>query len=86
MEDALNKNNRLAYYYIWISILLSVILIGLYGVLMSFVEGMEILEFNLFNSMVNDDIGIYFLRGIQHRSLHRHITRSCVWSKRDTSL
>ena len=46
MEDTV-KNNRTASYYIWISVLLSVILIGLYGVLMSFVEGMEILEFNL---------------------------------------
>ncbi|MDI6745166.1 MAG: polysulfide reductase NrfD [Thermodesulfovibrionales bacterium] len=46
MEDIV-RNNRTASYYIWISILLSVILIGLYSVLMSFVEGMELLEFNL---------------------------------------
>lgn len=46
MEDII-KNGRTTSYYIWISILLAVILLGIYGVVASFVEGMEILEFNL---------------------------------------
>ena len=46
MEDIV-RNNRLSSYYIWISILLGTIVLGVYAVLASFIEGMEILEFNL---------------------------------------
>jgi molybdopterin-containing oxidoreductase family membrane subunit len=46
MEDVI-KNNRTASYYIWISVLLATVVLGVYAVLVSFIEGMEVLEFNL---------------------------------------
>ncbi|MBI4688204.1 MAG: polysulfide reductase NrfD [Nitrospirae bacterium] len=47
MEDAVNKKDRTQYYYIWISVLLTFMVLGMFAVLISLVESMEVLEFNL---------------------------------------